>query len=296
MEELYLNIINHIHDGVYLVDQDRKILFWNKAAERITGYSAEEITGIRCPDTHLDHIDEEGRPLCKISCPLFATIGDGKERQAHVLVRHKQGHRIPILVNVYPMEKDGKIIGALEIFTPESPSVYEDGLVEHLSGIAMHDPITKLPNRRYLESFLTYKYDEYKRFGRLFAVLFGDIDNFRSFNNDFGHKTGDQVLCSVAAEIQKNMRRDDLIGRWGGEEFVGIYSITSPDDIRIIGNKFWKFIRNTQVPSEQGNLNISMSVGITVIQPEDTVDSILIRADRLMYQAKKEGKDRVIFG
>ena len=296
MEELYLNIINHIHDEVYLVDQDRKILFWNKAAERITGYSAEEIAGIRCPDTRLDHIDEEGRPLCKISCPLFATIGDGKERQAHVLVRHKQGHRIPILVNVYPMEKDGKIIGALEIFTPESPSVYEDDLVEHLSRIAMHDPITKLPNRRYLESFLTYKYDEYKRFGRLFAVLFGDIDNFRSFNNDFGHKTGDQVLCSVAAEIQKNMRRDDLIGRWGGEEFVGIYSITSPDDIRIIGNKFWKLIRNTQVPSEQGNLNISMSVGITVIQPEDTVDSILIRADRLMYQAKKEGKDRVIFG
>jgi len=296
VEEMYLTIINHIHDGVYYVDRDRKILFWNKAAERITGYSVEEIVGVRCPETHLDHIDEEGRPMCEIGCPLFAAIGDGEERQAHVLVRHKEGYRIPILVNVYPVKKDGEIVGALDIFTLESPTVYEDTVVEHLSGIAMHDPITGLPNRRYLESFLTYKYDEYKRFGRLFAVLFGDIDNFRNFNNNFGHELGDQVLRNIAASIQKNMRRDDLVGRWGGEEFVGIYSVSSPDDIHIIGNKFWKLIQSTEVSHEEEFLNVSMSVGITTIQQEDTVDSILSRADRLMYQAKKAGKDQVMFG
>ena len=80
-EELYLNIINNLRDGIYFVDTERRILFWNKAAEQITGYSAEEIVGKRCQDSRLNHIDEAGRPLCAVGCPLFATLGDGQQRQ-----------------------------------------------------------------------------------------------------------------------------------------------------------------------------------------------------------------------
>ena len=178
MEELYLTIINNLRDGVYFVNLDREIIFWNRAAEEITGYTAEEIVGSHCQDSLLNHIDEEGRPLCIMGCPLFATIIDGKQRQERVFVRHKNGYRLPIHVNIFPMKKDGELVGAIEIFTKNSPTVYEDSLVEHLSGIAMNDALTTLPNRRYLESFLSYKFDEFKRFGRKLAVLFADIDDF----------------------------------------------------------------------------------------------------------------------
>ena len=81
MDELYLTIINNLNDGVYFVDLDRRILFWNKAAERITGYSADEIMGRPCQDNILNHIDEDGRPLCVIGCPLFAAMKKaGKNR------------------------------------------------------------------------------------------------------------------------------------------------------------------------------------------------------------------------
>jgi len=293
MEELYLNIINNLRDGVYFVDTDRRIKFWNKAAEEITGYSAHEMVGRSCQDSMLNHIDEEGRPLCIIGCPLFATIIDGKQRKTRVFVRHKSGHRIPILVNVFPMEQDGKIIGAIEIFTQDSPTVYEDKLVEHLSGIAMHDALTSLPNRRYLESFLEYRLNEYKRFGKLFAVLFADIDDFRVFNNEYGHDVGDAVLKSIATSIKKSVRSNDLIGRWGGEELVGIYSIVKPYDASIIAEKFRQLIANTEVPHEGENLRVSVSVGITVVRDADTVDSIMGRADKLMYQSKQTGKNKV---
>ncbi|MFQ9639578.1 MAG: PAS domain S-box protein, partial [Eisenbergiella sp.] len=187
INDLYLTIINNMTDGVYLVDLERRILFWNKAAETITGYCADEIVGRQCQDNLLNHIDEEGRPLCITGCPLFSAIIDGKQRREHVFVRHKDGYRIPILVNIFPLKKDGEIIGAIEIFSQNSPTIYEDNLVEHLSEIAMHDTLTKLPNRRYLESFLDYKLNEYQRFGRLFAVLFADIDDFSHFNNEYGH-------------------------------------------------------------------------------------------------------------
>lgn len=116
MEKLYLNIINNLNDGVYFVDNERKIQFWNKGAEMITGYTSEEIIGKPCAETKLSHIDEHGRPLCIVGCPLFATIIDGVQRIENVFVRHKEGHRIPITVNITPIYENGEIVGAIEVF------------------------------------------------------------------------------------------------------------------------------------------------------------------------------------
>jgi len=293
MNELYLNILNNLRDGIYFVDNERRILFWNKAAQEITGYSEEEIVGKPCQTSNLNHIDKEGRPLCIVGCPLFSTLKDGKQRQEQVFVRHKDGYRIPIYVNIFPMKKDGETIGAVEVFTQASPTVYEDDLVESLSNIAMHDALTKLPNRRYLESFLRYKMEEYQRFGRLCAVLFADIDNFGRFNNEYGHDVGDDVLKNIANSIKHSVRRNDLVGRWGGEEYVGIYSIAEAKDVGIVGEKFRAMVENTEVPYDRGILRVSVSVGITVVRPEDTLESIVERADSLMYMSKKGGKNRV---
>lgn len=293
MEELYLDIINSLHEGIYFADLDRRILFWNKAAEDITGYSAEEIVGKPCPETNLNHIDEDGRPLCEIGCPLFATNIDGKPRRARVFVRHREGYRVPIVVNVTPVQKDGRIIGSIENFTQNSPTVYEDALVERLSGIAMHDALTGLPNRRYLESFLSFKLEEYARFNKPLAVLFADIDDFRLFNNNYGHEFGDTVLKSIAKSLKKSVRRDDLLGRWGGEELLGVYSLNQPFDAPILAEKFRLLVEHTEIPHEGSPLRVTVSVGITVAQPGDTAESIVSRADRLMYRSKKEGKNRI---
>ena len=118
-KELYLNIINNLRDGIYYVDCERHIRFWNQAAEKITGYTAKEILGKACYQSELNHIDETGTPLCNVGCPLFASITDGKQRQHRVFVRHKEGYRIPVHVNVFPIQKDGEIVGAAEVFTKE---------------------------------------------------------------------------------------------------------------------------------------------------------------------------------
>lgn len=96
-EELYLSILDNIQDGVYYVDIHRKIKFWNKGAEQITGYQADEMVGLDCPESKLNHIDEYGNHLCITGCPLFATNIDGVVRTEKVFVRHKNGYRIPLL-------------------------------------------------------------------------------------------------------------------------------------------------------------------------------------------------------
>ena len=293
--EFYLDIINQLQDGIYFVDKERKIQFWNHAAERITGYKEEEIIGKCCQDSKLSHIDKYGRALCVLGCPLFATLGDGKQRQEQVFVRHKDGYRIPIRVNIFPIIKDGEIKGAVEVFTKDSPTVFEDDLIKNLSDIAMHDELTKLPNRRYLESFITYCLEEYRRFGRNFAVLFADIDNFSSVNNNYGHDAGDMALKNISKSLSQSVRRNDLVGRWGGEEFLGIYHISSQSEIPSIAERFRFLVENTEVISNSKVINVTVSVGITAVTPEDTIQTLVNRADQLMYESKRSGKNRITY-
>ena len=111
------DIVNHIADGVYVVDKDRRISLWNKAAERITGFTAEEVEGRSCAQSLLTHTDCSGKSLCKADCPLAITLVDGEVRQAVVNLHHKSGHRIPVHVDISPVRNEqGQVIGAVETF------------------------------------------------------------------------------------------------------------------------------------------------------------------------------------
>ena len=291
-EDLYFEIINNINDGIYFVNQERKIEFWNKAAEEISGYKAEEVIGQNCGENLLNHIDSEGKPLCIVGCPLYATMIDGEQRKTEVFFRHKDGHRVPVFVNIFPIKKDGKIVGAIEIFTPHSPVVYKDDLVEQLSNMAMSDSLTGLPNRRYLQSFLEFKANEHKRFHSQFAVMFMDIDDFRSFNNTYGHDAGDEVLKRIAETLKKNTRKTDLFGRWGGEEFLGIYTIKEPKDLLIIAEKVRMLVANTQIVYDNQPLFVTASIGITSFKEGDSIELLFERSDQLMYMSKTTGKNK----
>lgn len=293
-EELYLSILDNIQDGVYYVDIHRKIKFWNKGAEQITGYQADEMLGLECSESKLNHIDEFGNHLCITGCPLFATNIDGVVRTERVFVRHKNGYRIPLLTTVYPIRENGVIVGSVEIFTRNAPKAYDDNLIENLSEKAMHDSLTKLPNRSYLESFLQYKLSEYQRFSKRFALLFVDIDHFRVFNNTYGHDVGDLVLTDIAKSIVNIIKKDDMFGRWGGEVFVGIFSINRNYEASAIAERIRHLVENTVVTNSDGQeLKVTISVGVTVSKPQDTPDDIIKRADSLMYQSKHNGRNMV---
>lgn len=292
-EVLSLLILNNLRDGVYFVDTERRITFWNKAAEDITGYTQAEVLGECCQRNLLNHIDREGRPLCMLSCPLHATIVDGEQRRDEVFLRHKNGHRIPVHVNIFPVLQEGETIGAIEVFTPSMPVVYEDKLIERLSDLAMTDQLTGLANRRKMESYIEYRLHELKRFGRKFCVVFLDIDDFRSFNNTYLHEVGDQVLVGLSKSVSYSVRMTDMFGRWGGEEFVGVFEIKQDADAELLAEKIRVLIAGTEIAHPEGNLTVTASLGVTVAREDDSIDSVVKRADALMYKSKRNGKNRV---
>ncbi len=215
-QDTFARIVESLHDGLYFVDPDRRITYWNKAAERITGYTAAEVLGRSCSDNILTHVDADGNHLCTAICPLAATIADGAARSSEIYLHHKDGHRIPISVRTSILtDTAGSVIGGIELFTDISNQAVSQLRIRELEKMALIDTLTQLPNRNYLEKELYNKCEEKKRLNLPLGILFIDIDHFKKFNDTYGHDVGDKVLACVARTFTANSRSFDIYGRWG---------------------------------------------------------------------------------
>lgn len=302
VNDFYNSILENLYEGIYFVDVDRTITFWNKGAELITGFYSDEIIGKHCNDNILNHVDENGNKLCLSGCPLHKSLMDGEERNAVVFLHHKDGHRVKIHTNITPLVENGKIIGGIEVFreiSENKPLMMEEKesySEEELKVIALHDQLTGIPNRRYAESFLNAKINEYKDLGIALGVIFGDIDNFGNFNNTYGHELGDKVLKTVSNTMLNAIRKTDLIGRWGREEFLVILPAIDYDELEKNAEKIRMLVENSILRENGAELHITISLGATMIKKEDYLQSLVKRADDLMYESKKSGKNRVTMG
>jgi len=293
--DFYKILLENIYDGVYFVDVNRKITFWNRGAERITGFMADEVMGSSCADNILVHVDEQGHHLCDGSCPLQCSTETGCISNADVYLHHKNGQRVKVSVNASPIiDPEGRIVGAIEIFRDFSTQALDNRVMEELKKSALVDALTDMPNRRYLEMKLNSCLDEFNAQGLAFGIIFGDIDSFKHINDTYGHMVGDDVLRMVAKSLSGNVRTVDFAGRWGGEEFVLLITHISRDHLKTIAEKLRVLVAGSFLLVDKKKLKVTISLGATGVLPGDTVESILKRADELMYRAKKEGKNRVV--
>jgi len=296
-KDSYARIVENLHDGLYFVNKDRVITFWNKAAEQISGFAADEVIGKSCADDILTHVDGEGNNLCKGMCPLAETIADGRFREAEVYMHHKDGHRIPVSVRVSPLtDEDNNIIGGIELFSDISNLAVNELRVKELEKMALLDNLTQLANRNYIEREIQSRFEEKKRYNVPFGVLFMDIDHFKKFNDTYGHDVGDIVLKYVAKTFVTNARPFDLFGRWGGEEFIGILRNIGEKDLQDIGDRMRYLIEKSYITHGGIALQVTVSVGATLSRDNDTMQSIIKRADILLYQSKEAGRNRLTTG
>lgn len=293
----YEKIIENLHDGLYLVDQDRVITYWNKGAEKISGFAASEVIGKSCSDNILTHADSEFNNLCIQGCPLAASMVDGKLRDAEVYMHHRNGHRIPVSVRVSTLtDKDGNIIGGIELFTDISNHETNKSRVKELEKLALLDNLTQLANRRYIESEINNRLEEKRRLNLSFGILFIDIDHFKQFNDTYGHDVGDKVLKFIANTFTSNSRSFDLYGRWGGEEFIGIIRNINEHDLITVANKVRNLVEKSYINHDGKILQVTISVGATLAIEGDNIESLIKRADVLLYKSKAAGRNCVTSG
>jgi diguanylate cyclase (GGDEF)-like protein/PAS domain S-box-containing protein len=289
-------LLEEVAEGVYFTDLQRTITFWNKGAERISGFGKHEVLGNSCADNILIHVDQQGLPLCMGHCPLAHTLIDKQNRQVDIFLHHKDGHRVPVQVRVFPiLDQDQRVIGAAELFTDSSEKLDLQLRVEELRQMAMIDRLTGVANRQITENYLQSRLEELKRFAWPFGIIFFDIDDFKALNDKHSHRVGDKALIMAARSLQANIRSIDHVGRWGGEEFIVILRNASLETLTRIAEKLRLLVEKSVFREDGEPIKVTLSGGATLARPDDTLQTLVERADRLMYQSKRAGKNSLSF-
>lgn len=294
----YKHILDTLFEGVYCLDTSKRVTFWNKSAEIITGFTTGEAMINQYCTNMLAHIDEHGESLCQNRCPVSLTLNDGLTREADVFFRHKNGYRVPVSIRVSPIRDEaGSITGVVEAFVDNSPreTLYRE--LEQLKNKANIDQLTSLFTRRYGEIILAAKITEHQLGGRCVAVLFADIDKFKNVNDIYGHSVGDLVLKTVSKTLASSIREGDHAIRWGGEELVIVLSGNFNEiGLELIANKLRALVQQTQIFTVEHTISVTISIGATIATSLDTIETLVNRADDLMYQSKHAGRNRVTVG
>ncbi len=163
--------------------------------------------------------------------------------------------------------------------------------------LARTDPLTGVHNRRYLFELAVHEFDLARRYRRPLSIIMFDLDHFKQINDTFGHAMGDQMLERVAAIARSQLRDVDLIGRYGGEEFMIVLSMTEAKQAALQAERIHKEIRMLRLETEKGIASVTLSAGIAemIHDPKDaSVDDIIRRADEALYAAKRAGRNRTV--
>ncbi len=279
--ELFETVSELNPDGIILYDYvNNKIVYSNLAFSKITGYSKDEIKNI----DPLSLFAEESLGKVKECIEEMKTGFKGvREEIVEIITKNGQRKWVKKITKRVKLKNKDLLLTIINDITPQI--IYE----KKLEKIANTDQLTGIYNRRYVLSFLEKLIEYSKRYNEPFSILIFDIDNFKKINDTYGHLKGDEVLKESAKIVNNALRKADIFGRWGGEEFLIILPKT--DNPLKIAEKIRKKIENTDFGIPQ---KITISIGGTVFKGKGSLEEILQKADEALYEAKRKGKNQTV--
>jgi len=281
-------IVNSAHDGIISIDTNEKILFANEAAHKIFG--ADELVGLHIEQLvpekfrhkHSDYV-QSFRSSEVTSRPMHL--------RASVMGVKANGEEVPLEITIARISVDGET----EMTAVVRNVTEKNELIDELNLISITDSLTSLFNRRYLESLLSKEFERAKRYDKLMSLLFIDVDNFKRFNDNYGHPVGDVVLKKVAAAIKDELRDIDTACRWGGEEFVILSPEINADDASLLAERLRAAVENMVCDYQGVTHQVTVSIGVCELKERHkSPDALVHDSDEAMLQAKKQGKNRVV--
>jgi diguanylate cyclase (GGDEF)-like protein/PAS domain S-box-containing protein len=285
----FAEVAGALAEGLFLFDVDGSLLYMNPEAERLLGWTGDELANRNIHQLIHRH---EQEPVPPEKCGIQRALTDGRTHRVEEdsFIR-KDGSRLPVAYAAAPMLREGRIVGVVTVFEDISE---RKRLREELEHLATHDTLTGLLNRGELERLLLRERQRAERYGHPLAVLMLDIDHFKAVNDTYGHRTGDAVLKAFAARLAEHARSADVVARYGGEEFVLLLPETSVPAATAMAERLRASLN--EAPIEVAGIHgaITASIGVAGYPAHGTTEEQLLRAaDEAMYTAKKDGRNRV---
>ena len=287
------NIVPLCPDGIIGVDQKGTVLVFNRAAEKLIGYSMEEVIG-KLHITQIYHPEDLARSIKKlIYSPDHGGAGVLEGFEMEIITR--QGRTVPIRLSATLIYKDGREIGSVGFFHDLTMKTEMEARLLELS---ITDGLTGLFNHRHFYCVLSKELERAGRYGRPFSLIVLDLDNFKQCNDQFGHVEGDNILRIVGETAKELLRATDSAFRYGGDEFVIVLPETALKSASTVAEKFREAFKSKcpyRICSKKaGVFNTTLSLGVAQAGSGEDAESLMRRADLAMYEAKKNGGDRTM--
>jgi diguanylate cyclase (GGDEF)-like protein/PAS domain S-box-containing protein len=292
-EERYRTLVENASDIVFRLDNTGHITFVNPAALHIIGYEEKEIIGRHYPTFIRSDMQEDAM---KFFGRQFVKGIHNTYSEYPVIV--KDGREIWLGQNTQLIFQDGKVVAfqavarditerkRAEETLKESENRYRD--------LSIIDDLTQLYNSRHFYDQLKMEIDRVDRYGQPLTLLLLDLDDFKRFNDEYGHVEGDQVLMRLGQVIKRCLRRIDSAYRYGGEEFTIILPTTTSEDGAVTAERIRaEFKKENFSPKSVQDVHLTVSIGLAQYKPQEEMKAFVHRVDQLMYQGKKNGKNRV---
>jgi diguanylate cyclase (GGDEF)-like protein/PAS domain S-box-containing protein len=278
-------LLQAVGQSVIATDLEGTILYWNSAAEGLYGWSSEEALGRRLRDLTLS-----GELLDRAE-EVVSELRAGRTWSGETLLRRKDGSYVLVLGTATPLfHERGNLAGMIGVSTDISE---RKALEEELERRASHDPLTDLPNRHAFVDRIgqALRRTRRRKDGRKVGLLFMDLDGFKTINDSLGHEAGDGLLVAVAERLRNRLRPEDVLARFGGDEFAVLLEDTAATSEALrVAQRIAEALREP-FTVEDHQVSVSTSVGITFggAHTNDDPEGMLREADAAMYRAKEQG-------
>lgn len=281
-------------EGVYVLDAGGLITYVNPEAERLLGWSWQELLGQHAHNL-FHHHTSEGTALPEDECAIKQVIESGRVyRNENETFWRKDGSSMPVSVSSSPIIREGRVEGSVVAFADITERKQQQ---DEIHKLAYYDILTSLPNRRLLLERLHQALAQARRYHRSLAVMFLDLDHFKEINDSLGHEAGDELLKSVANRLTGCVRSGDTVARQGGDEFVVLLAeVAQAADAANVAEKLLLALRNPILIAGH-ELEVTVSIGISIYPVDGTDDAqeLMRKADVAMYAAKQAGRNRYCF-
>jgi diguanylate cyclase (GGDEF)-like protein/PAS domain S-box-containing protein len=287
-------LLENMYDAVIFFDSAGRISQWNRGAERLTGISSGSIRGHLWQPEMLKLADEKGMPIHDSDCPVTAALQSGVQSLRRLTMVGRMGRPIAVDTHVITVSgNDGVMLGAILLFHDATCETSLEQRCQTLYDKSTKDPLTQVANRAEFDRVLDMFVAAHKQQAVPCSLMMCDLDHFKRVNDDYGHQAGDDAIKSVASVLKNSSRPGDLVARYGGEEFVMLFADCDNATATRRSEQIRKTLSQISQPRLEGR-SVTASFGVTEIQPGDTAETMLRRADRGLLEAKGKGRNCVV--
>jgi PAS domain S-box-containing protein len=270
---LYRSVLENLPIGIYVLDREQRVRFWNRGAEQITGYLAHEVMGQICQDP-LPHCDPQGRILAGDHCPVTTTFRDGHALQNHVFTLHKQGHRLGVQVRTLPLLDDkGLIVGVAVAFEEAKTSSVPESTSALMYGCL--DPLTGVPSQRLTRAVLTESLAGLEETHGGLGLLSIRILDLKEFAAKHGADSIVPFLRTSAQTIRHSLTAEDFLGRWEKDEFLAMLHSASPVKVAATAELIWRQVSESEISWWGDHFRVRAAVDYVVAFAGDKLESLL---------------------